>query len=193
MSAGQKTPFGLSINRHSAAKAQDAIQQLGKALPCSVVAIDDTVGGCIVTVKFEVITDFTLPNVTIPHAMGEWIRYPVMVGDKGVVIPCDSRLNDTSAIGKGKGDLIQPANLTALVFMPIGNAAWTPTPDINKTVIYGNDGVIIMNRRNGGVMMTIDDNGAHFNCPIYCNGKRIDETHKHIGVQTGSGQTGTVV
>jgi len=38
MNTGQKTPFVQSINRNAQAKAQDAIQQTGQALPSSLSA-----------------------------------------------------------------------------------------------------------------------------------------------------------
>lgn len=198
MSDGQKTPFTQSINRNAINKAQDAIQQTGQALPCSVVGINATVGACIVTVKFEVISGFTLPQVEIPHFGGEWIRYPVQIGDKGVVIPIDARTNNTSGLGKGIADMIQPANLSSLVFMPVGNANWTPTDDVNKLVMYGHDGVIIKDSETGATVITLTASGITVHGDITAtgtissNGKIIDNTHTHTGVQTGSGTTGAV-
>jgi hypothetical protein len=191
MNTGQKTPFVQSINRNAQAKAQDAIQQTGQALPCSVIGINATVGACIVRVKFEVITGFTLPEVEIPHAMGEWIRYPVQIGDKGVVLPMDARTNETTGLGKGTADLYKPANLSSLVFMPVGNANWTPTDDVNKLVMYGHDGVIIKDSATGAVIVTVSSGGVH----IHGGNVTIDSdciiggiaflTHKHDDPQGG--------
>ena len=206
MSAAQKTSLALSLNRFAETKAGDAIQQLGKALPCSVIAVN----GSIITVQFEVITGFTLPNITVPHSGAEWIRYPTQVGDKGVVIPAVARLNDTSGIGTGKGDLIAPANLSALVFMPVGNAYWTPPDDANKLELYGKTGVIIKSRDGGTTKIDITDagvtitstgtvtiNAPNFNVNgdtvftgnVTANGHRIDDTHKHVN-SGGSGLGG---
>jgi hypothetical protein len=192
MSDGQKTPFTQSINRNAINKAQDAIQQTGQALPCSVVGINATVGACIVTVKFEVISGFTLPQVEIPHSGGEWIRYPVQIGNKGVVIPIDARTNSTTGLGKGIADMIQPANLSSLVFVPAGNAGWTPTDDPNKLVMYGHDGVIIKDSATGAVVVTVSSGGVH----IHGGNVTIDDdciiggiaflTHKHDDPQGGT-------
>lgn len=195
---GQKTPFATSLNRFAERKINDSINLLGKALPCSVVAVD----GSIITVKFEIHSGFNLPQVTIPHFGGEWIRYPVQVGDFGVVLPMDARLNAVTGIGSGTADLTQPANLTALVFMPVGNANWTPPTDPNKLEIYGKDGVIIKDKDTGAIVLTIDSSGFHFVGDITVTGKITStgdikagtislQTHKHTGVTTGSSNTGT--
>ena len=201
MSDGQKIPLALSLNKFAAQKAQDAIQALGRALPCSVTAVN----GSIVTVKFEVISGFTLPMITVPHSGAEWVRHPTQIGDKGIVIPSVARLNDTNGIGAGKGDLIAPANLSALVFMPVGNAGWTPPDDPNKLELYGKTGVIIKSRDGGTTKIDIVDGGMTvtlagganftvngdtvFNGKVTANGHRIDETHKHVN-SGGSGLGG---
>lgn len=187
MSNGQKTPLALSLNRFSEQKAKDAIQTLGRALPCSVVAVS----GSIVTVKFEVISGFTLPMITVPHAGAEWVRYPTQIGDKGVVIPSMARLNDTNGIGQGKGDLITPANLSALIFLPVGNAGWTVPIDPNKLELYGKNGVIIKDSLTGAVIVTVSGSGVH----ISGGNVTIDEDcviggisfleHKHNDPQSG--------
>jgi hypothetical protein len=136
----QKTPFFRSMNRFAEAKAISAIQLLGKALPCSVVAVS----GSIVKVKFELnAAPYTLPNVTVPLAGPEWIRYPTQIGDKGIVIPSDVRIGGITGLGSGVANLNLPANLSALTFFPIGNANWDATDDAQKVVIYGPNGVII--------------------------------------------------
>ena len=194
MSDGQKIPLVKSLNTIAIRMAGEAIQRTGKALPCSVVSVS----GSIVTVKFEVMSGFTLPHVRIPHFGGEWIRYPVQVGDKGAVIPFDSSLNEVSGIGKGKGDLTQPANLTALMFMPMGNTAWSAVNGA-YLVMYGKTGVTIKDSVSGANLITVDGSGITINGnvtitgTVTANGHRIDETHKHSGVQSGGSQTGTVI
>jgi hypothetical protein len=143
MSSALKTPIAQSINRFAQAKINDAFQREGQALPCSVVYVS----GAIVTVKFEVNSKFTLPNVTIPLWGCEYIRYPIQVGCKGVTFPADARLCGMSGIGGGVADLSQPANLTALVFLPIGNTGWFHT-DPNAVTIYGPNGVVIRSQDN---------------------------------------------
>lgn len=134
----QKTPLAQSLNRFAEKKWNDAFQLTGKALPCSVVSVS----GAIMTVKFEVNTTFTLPNVTIPLIGPEYIRYPIQKGDMGVVFPADARLSGVSGIGGGVADLSMPANLTALVFLPCSNMNWT-TVDPQAVTIYGPNGVAL--------------------------------------------------
>lgn len=140
--SSQKTPFGRAINEFAGKKVADAIQLLGKALPCSVSTIP-TSGVPIVTVKFEVQSGFTLPTVTVPVLGFEYLRFPVKVGDKGVVFPASVNIGNVSGLGGGNSSLVVPANLSALVFMPVGNAKWDASEDPNAVVLYGPDGVII--------------------------------------------------
>lgn len=134
----QKTPLAKSLNRFAEQKWNDAFQLVGKALPCSVVSVS----GAIITVKFEVNTTFTLPNVTVPMYGAEYIRYPIKAGDKGVVFPADARLSGVSGIGGGIADLSTPGNLTALVFAPISNLGWSAV-DTQAVTIYGPNGVAL--------------------------------------------------
>jgi len=142
----QKTWLALSLNRLAQKKAVEAIQQMGKALPCSVAAIP-VAGVPIVTVKFEIESaPFTIPQVTVPLFGPEWIRYPIAVGTKGVVFPADAYLGGMSGLGDGVAQLNQmPGNLSALVFFPIANKNWTASESPNSLVLYGPDGVIIRN------------------------------------------------
>lgn len=136
----QKTGLGRALNRFAEKKALEAIALLGKALPASVVAVANS----IVTVKFEIASaTLTLPNVTVPMAGPEYIRFPTQAGDKGVVFPADVYLGGVSGLGGGVADLSIQANLSALVFFPIGNKGWSDTDNPNATVIYGPDGVIL--------------------------------------------------
>ena len=140
----QKTPFVRSLNDVAQRRALDAIEVLGRALPASVVAVS----GSIVTVKFELIGPFTLPQVTCPMLGAEYIRYPTQVGDKGIVRPIDTYLGGISGLGGGIADLTIPANLSSLIFEPIANANWSATDDPNAVVIYGPNGAIIRNTAN---------------------------------------------
>lgn len=137
----QKVPMARSLNQIAQKKAHDLIQLTGRALPASVTAVS----GSIVTVKFEIQTSYTttLPKVTIPLFGPEYIRYPTQVGDKGMVIPADTFLGGMSGLGSGVASLAMPANLSALVFMPIGNKNFSATDNPNATLIYGPDGVIL--------------------------------------------------
>jgi hypothetical protein len=202
----QKTPLAYSLQRFTQAKVLDAIQQLGKALPASVVSINNQ----IVTVKFEVnAAPFTLPNVTVPLAGPQYARPPTQVGDYGVVFPADARLGGINGLGSGVASLTAPANLSALVFFPIGNATWTATPDANAYVLYGPNGVILRDTDNHSSLVLDPNNvtitaqttitlqvGGH-SIVIDSSGVTIDGkaflTHVHTGVTVGSGDTGPVL
>jgi hypothetical protein len=142
MSGGnvQKTPLVSTLNRFAESKATDNTQQLGKSLPCSVVTV---VSSGVVVVKFEVqssVLGATLPNVMVPVAWPEYIRYPVQKGDKGMCVTADAYLGGVSGLGGGVAGLVQQGNLAALAFQPLGNKAWTATTDPNAVVIYGVQG-----------------------------------------------------
>ncbi|MES2048847.1 MAG: hypothetical protein V4447_10630 [Pseudomonadota bacterium] len=143
MSNALKIPLASSLNVFAQGKVNDAFQKAGQALPCSVVAVQ----GSIVTVKFEINSVFTLPNVTMPLAGAEYIRYPIQVGDKGVCFPASARLGGMSGIGGGTADLSLPGNLTALVFLPMGNTGFFEV-NPQAVVIYGPDGVVLMDTGN---------------------------------------------
>jgi hypothetical protein len=133
-----KTPLSKSLPELTQKKILDAMHLTGKSLPCHVISVD----GAIVTVAFDVSSDFTLPQVTVPLFGPEYIRYPIQSGDKGAVIAFDARLGGNSGLGSGVPDLSQPANLTALVFLPFGNTEWASV-DPDAVTIYGPNGVVL--------------------------------------------------
>lgn len=129
-------------------------QQSGWQLPCSVVSVDPTEG--LVTVKFRVQnTPFAIPDITIPVLGWEYIRYPIQVGDSGVTVSCDVDITAISGQGSTDPDLSNAGNLTqVLMFMPIMNKNFTPSPNSNATWIYGPDGVILQDKA-GNCIATI--------------------------------------
>jgi hypothetical protein len=139
----QKTPVVRSLNLFAERKIADAIQLLGQALPCSVVSVS----GSIVTVRFQVTTPYTLPNVTVPVFGPEYIRYPTQIGDAGVVFPVGASISSISGLGNGLPGLTMQANLSSLVFVPTASKNWSATDDPNAIVLYG---------PNGGVLRTKD-------------------------------------
>lgn len=139
MSIDQKLNFGSSMNRFAEIKVEDALQKAGKVLPVSVVKQD----GNMITVAFELRDiPYVLPQVTIPLFGPQYIRYPMQPGDKGIVIPADTYLGGVSGQGGGIADLTPPANLSALVFLPISNTEWEGV-DGQVVTIYGPEGVTI--------------------------------------------------
>lgn len=164
----QKTPIQRSLNVVAERRAAEAIALLGKALPCSVSAIPFA-GLPVVTVKFEVQTGLTLPKVTVPVAGFEYMRYPIQVGCKGLVFPADAYLGGMTGLGGGTADLSTPANLSALVFFPLGNKGWAPSEDPNSTVIYGPGGVILRDA-NGACRLTLTPGGVRIDGPFHVTG-----------------------
>jgi hypothetical protein len=195
-SNAQKTPFGRSINTFAERKAREAIALLGKGLPCSVVEVASSASRTIVTVKFELDPSkipFTLPQVTVPMFGPEWIRYPTQPGDTGVVIPFDARLGGITGLGAGVASLVQPANLGALVFMPIANSNWDAPADANKLVLYGPDGAVIHSKTNPAVNITVTDTEIQLNSPLIMMNGFNYLLHKHSGVSVGFATSGGVV
>lgn len=138
MSDHLKTPLAPALNSFADKSINDAIQRTGRGLPCSVVSV----AGSIITVKFEVNSAFTLPNVTIPLFGPTYVRYPIQPGDKGAVIPFDAYLGGMSGLGGGVADLSQRANLSTLVFLPFANTAWSAV-DPNSVNVNGPNGVVL--------------------------------------------------
>lgn len=132
----QKTPLAQSLHRLTQAKANDALQSLGKSLPCTVAEV---VSPWIVRVNFSVQGGIaTLPQRTIPVAAPPYIAYPIAQGDAGVAISASARLGGISGLGSGNPKLTDvPGNLSALMFVWLGNAAWT-TIDPEAVVVMNN-------------------------------------------------------
>jgi len=172
----QKLPLARSLNQIAETAARAAISQLGRALPCSVVAVM----GSIVTVKFEVTSVQSLPQVTVPMFGPEYIRYPTQVGDKGVVLPIDVYLGGISGLGGGVATMAIPGNLSSLIFFPVASTQWSPTDDPDAVVVYGPTGVIL--RDQGSVCtLTLRPSGVTIDGSLWVTGN----------VSVGTGATGS--
>jgi hypothetical protein len=136
----QKTPLSRTLTAYVDGMIRKEIQKLGKALPCQVVDIDPT--GTIVTVSFQ-LSDAQLPQVKLPVAGAEYIRYPIQKGSLGVTFPADTYLGQVTGLGSGTASLTRRANLSTLVFFPVGNKNFTATDDADAVLIYGPNGVIL--------------------------------------------------
>ncbi|HBL7130416.1 TPA: hypothetical protein QIF01_002877 [Serratia marcescens] len=139
MSIEKKQSFAGNMHRFAEQKIADAMQMAGKVLPASVVSR----AGNMVTVSF-LLRDipFMLPQVTVPLFGPQYIRYPMQPGDRGIVLPADTYLGGTSGQGGGTADLTPPANLSALVFLPISHTEWESV-DGQVLTLYGPEGVTI--------------------------------------------------
>lgn len=143
MSIDNKLNFASSMNRFTERKIENALQKSGKVLPASVVKQT----GNMITVSFELRDiPYVLPQVTIPLFGPQYIRYPMQPGDKGIVIPADTYIGGVSGQGGGIADMTPPANLSALVFLPISNTEWQGV-DGQVVTVYGPEGVTL--RDNG--------------------------------------------
>lgn len=142
----QKTPLSRTLPRAAERSALAEIERTGYALPCHVTAVS----GQIVTVAFDCTASGTaLPAATIPVIGAEYIRMPTQIGDKGYAAAASVDLSIVTGLGPGNSlpDLSQkPFNLSALVFVPIGNKNWTASPNANALVGYGPSG-------GGGVIL----------------------------------------
>lgn len=146
-----KNPVYKTVSDAVQNKIVDAIQKTGKGLPCHVTKVS----GALITVQFDVNSIFTLPQVTVPLFGPEYIRYPIKQGDLGVVIALDLSVSYTSGQGGGIPNLSTyspPANLEALVFLPIGNKNWVAV-DSTAVTIYAPNGVTMRDTNSGDVMI----------------------------------------
>src|SRR6185312_4672088 len=201
----QKTPLTEKLNRFAERMTGEARQLSGKRFPVIVTAVGDN--GATVKVKFAVTTKvYTLPQVTVPVETSVYRREPIQVGDKGWVQTADARLGGVSGLGTGNADLTPPSNLGALVFAPVGNTDWDPSPDPNAYFIQGPNGVYLqdiganctliltpttialvgktsISFTVGSSSITMSSSEIDINATtIKLNGK-VWETHEHTGVQ----------
>jgi hypothetical protein len=98
--------------------------------------------------------EYSLPQVTIPMFGPEYVRNPMQPGDKGIVIATNYDITGMSGLGGAQSQgaaYSNPGNLSALLFMPIGNQNFTPV-DGNKWAGYG---------KNGALIRDINSNAVH--------------------------------
>lgn len=152
-----KTPGSRTLPLFVDAMIRKHIDKLGMALPCQVTAVD----GSIVTVSFQ-LSDAQLPQVTLPHFGPQYIRYPTQVGDLGVCFPADAYLGGVTGLGTGQASLIRRANLSTLVFFPVGNKNWAAPTDPNAIELYGPNGAILKDSA-GHTIVTLTPSGVDIN------------------------------
>lgn len=200
-----KTPLVDGLQRLISNKIYDALELNGKSLPATIEEVDET--GTIVTVNFEIETDFNLPKVQCPVGYPEYIRFPLQKGDKGFCIPADVYMGGMSGLGGGVAGFNQQANLSTLVWLPCGNTKFSPTDDKQKVVIYGPTGVILRDKDkkcifeltpqgiritlNGQEYMNFNSNGISLlfggnNISINGNGITINGVNSAVEINGGS-------
>jgi hypothetical protein len=147
-----KLPLQSSLNRAATARAEEAIQNTGRALPCKVTAVE----GSIVTVTFEAnipyqqpdgtIAVYQLPPITLAKAESQWMRSPTQVGDFGLTLPADTFLGGISGIGTGVADTgVDYGNLsgTRLVWVPVAALSFDSAPSPEQAYVNGPEGVFV--------------------------------------------------
>jgi hypothetical protein len=179
----QKQPYYQSINKFASKKIHNAIQQLGRNLPCTVKAVE----GSIVTVNFELTNiPFTLPEVQMPVVGFEYIRYPIKVGDRGYTVSADASLAGLIGLGEGTASLTNMGNLAMLAFVPLGATDFFPV-NPNYLVMYGEQGVQIRNK-SGSVSLTLTDTGV----TIDLGGGLLKTTNGNVKMEGNLLVTGTI-
>lgn len=174
----QKIPFAASLSEYTRRRVQSEIESTGRALPASVVS--QQAGRGVVTVKFEMTnTGLTLPNVTIPVFGPEWIRYPLIAGTKGVVVPFDASIGNMSGLGAKTSNLSRSANLSNLVFFPIGNSSFDDPGEANRLVLYGPDGAVLRSA-NKDYMVRVTETYAELANKDETFYVRVDATGAHV-------------
>lgn len=111
-----------NLNQVAMRAAQEAIERLGKCLPCTVVSC----AGQIVTVSFDPANTAPalLPNLTVPVDSSAYDYVPYQKGDTGVVRPTDLYIGNISGLGNPQATNVPAANLSALVFTPVGKKSF---------------------------------------------------------------------
>lgn len=198
----QRTPIGESLNRIARDASGTALQQSGKAIPCTVTEVL----GQFVTVKFETNAGpFTLPNITIPINTSEYDWLPIQVGDPGYTQPADVTLAHISGVSMSVPNLVQSGNLTGLAFQPVAKKQWTAA-NSNQRVVQGPAGVLLQDTganttlnltptsitlaatttitlQVGGHTLVINSSGITLDGILWL-------THQHTEVQSGGSLSG---
>jgi hypothetical protein len=163
----------------------------------------------IVEVDFDVQQQIPNGTLTFPGSVrmavttSEYERVPMQVGDKGVAVPADAYLGGVTGLGGGTADLTRRANLTALVFQPLGNTAWFSV-DMNAYVLYGPNGVVLMDAKKktvftltpSGIKITLQagtsveiDGNCKITGTLEVDGNTTVNNINIQGTETGGGPT----
>ena len=200
-----------NLNRIAMNAALEAIDRLGKCLPCTIVSV----AGQIVTVSFDPrnTAPALLPNLTVPVDNSPYDYVPYQPGDMGVVRPTDLYIGNLSGLGSATPTAVRAGNLSALVFSPVGKKSFSAAnPDARIiqgpdgwiaqtmegtecsivgnqqgiTMTYGSTQIVMdatsITMTAGGQTVTLNNNGLDI-------GGILFESHVHGGVQTGTGDT----
>src|SRR6185312_296271 len=161
MTEALKTPFIYALNRHTQARAHAVQALLGKALPCTVVSVQP---GPVVTVKFDVNSYFTIPQITMPVSTPEYFRMPIQVGDRGLAVPGTVAVAQASGFTSATPNLGVTGNLSTLTFQPISSKKFFAV-DPNAATLYGPNGVVLEDSQKHTVLTLTPDSGVTLTMP----------------------------
>jgi len=160
MSQAQKTPFSTNISNYVTNQTNSAQFSLGQVLPCTVIEVGlDGEGNSVVTVIFEVLTNFTLPPVTMPVVGSQYVRLPIKIGDIGIAISATVDITPITGLNAGIASFVNPGNLAALAFLPLSSNLWTPPLNPEALLLQGWDGVVIQDML-GDTIITLTPAGV---------------------------------
>ena len=188
----QKTPLARTLPLFVEKKIREWIDREGKAMPGHVISVN----GAIVTVNLDV-KGLVLPLVSMPLIGAEYVRLPIQQNDLGVCFPVDFGIGGVSGLGlPGATDTTRPGNLSALVWVPVGNKNWSSV-DPNAVTIYGPKGVVIRDTSSassitltptsitlvaGGKTVVLNSTGLTIDGIVF-------DTHKHTAGTYVAGST----
>jgi len=134
----QKFHFGQLFGEAARGGAETMLSLIARSLPASI----DSVNGSMAKVKIEIGSDFNFPLIDVPIQGSQYVREPFQKGDKGIVMPCDASIAAMIGLKNASATLDQPGNLSALIFIPLGNSQWTSV-DGQMLVLTGLSDVMV--------------------------------------------------
>jgi hypothetical protein len=169
----QKFHFGQQLSEAARGGAEAMISLLGKSLPASI----ESVNGSMAKVRIEINSDFVFPLIEVPIVGSQYVRAPFQKGDKGAVISIDASIAAMIGMSNTAADLGEPGNISALVFIPLGNAGWVSV-DSKTLVLTGLTDVML---RNDSHQTVIEDQYNAWNTLITQILSAIDTQLKALG------------
>ena len=118
----------------------------------------------------------------MPILGSQYLRYPITPGDIGYAVPADVFIGGATGLGTGSPLVgVQPANLSALAFIWLGNKGWSEPDDSQAIVQYAPNGVISRDTESQTIV-AITPSGVTNDAP------NVTNTGNTV---VGSGATGT--
>ena len=213
MDSSKRLPIVYGLQSVIDKRVNDAFQNFGKFYPCHIIEINKPNGSNsvpIVKVQFDITDEkgiTILPSVVMPIASSEYVRLPIRVGDYGLAISADVTIGKITGLGSFGATLTEAGNLSAMVFLPVGNVNWTAF-DSNSLILYSvSNGALIaistdtITLQENGKKIVLSSSGVAITGNVTINGSLTVtgdvvgngislDNHKHSGVTIGSGQTG---